>query len=138
MALRLSRTPRPLFSQVAAVLQLLGVLGAVGGNPTAFGLIAVDVTGLVLLDARPTQPRIGATLPTRCHNALNRLLRVLPLTRRALMTGLLWFARQVSRRLGTPGHLGVAVKARWQGEVLRNGRAMPGPVRTAPPEFRVK
>src|SRR5438874_8085796 len=65
MALRRSRTTRPLFAHVVAALQTLHVLAAVGGNPTAFGLIALYVTGLVLLDARHTQPRISAALP-RC------------------------------------------------------------------------
>src|SRR5438093_5492456 len=105
MALRLYRTTRPLFGQVVAALHALGVLGAVGGNPTAFGLIARYVTGLVLLDARQTQPRITKWLPARCHDALNRLLRVMPLSTRALMRGLLWFVQHLSRRLGTPGYL---------------------------------
>ena len=105
MASRLYRTTRPLFAHVAAALHALGVLGAVGGNPTAFGLVALYVTGLVLLDARQTQPRISAQLPARCHDALNRLLRVMPLSTRALMSGLLHFARQLSRRLGTLGYL---------------------------------
>src|SRR4051794_24428077 len=105
MASRLYRTTRPLFMHVAAALQTLGVVAAVGGNPTTFGLIALYVTGLVLLDARQTQPRISATLPARSHDALNRLLRVLPLSTRAVMRGLIAFARQMSRRLGTPGYL---------------------------------
>jgi hypothetical protein len=105
MALRLYRTTRPLFGQVVAALQTLGVLGAVGGNPTAFGLVALYVTGLVLLDARQTQPRISEKLPARCHDALNRLLRVMPLSTRALMRGLIGFAQVLSRRLGTLGYL---------------------------------
>jgi DDE superfamily endonuclease len=107
MALRLYRTTRPLFAQVATTLQSLGVLVAVGGNPTALGVVAVYVTGLVLLDARQTQPRISATLPARCHDALNRLLRTMPLSTRALMLGLLTCARHLSRRLGMLGYLGV-------------------------------
>jgi hypothetical protein len=105
MALRLYRTTRPLFAHVAAALQTLGVLGAVGGNPTAFGLVALYVTGLLVLDARQTQPRISEKLPARCHDALNRLLRVMPLSTRALMGGLIGFVHVVSRRLGTPGYL---------------------------------
>ena len=85
MALRLSRTTRPRFAQVASALQSIGVLSAVGGNPTAFGLIALCVTGLVLLDARQTQPRISVALPGQCHDALNRLLRTMPVSTRALM-----------------------------------------------------
>ena len=105
MASRLYRTTRPLFAHVAAALTSLQVLVAVGGNPTTFGLVALYVTGLVVLDARQTQPRISATLPARGHDALNRLLRVLPLSTRALMRGLIHFARHLSRRLGTRGYL---------------------------------
>ena len=105
MASRLYRTTRPLFAHVAAALTSLGVPVAVGGNPTTVGLIALYVTGLVLLDARPTQPRISATLPARGHDALNRLLRVMPLSTRALLRGLIAFARHLRRRLGTPGYL---------------------------------
>src|SRR5688572_6028091 len=75
------------------------------GHPTAFGLIALYVTGLVLLDARQTQPRISERLPARAHDALNRLLRVRPLSTRALTRGLLGCARHLGRRLGTPGYL---------------------------------
>src|SRR6266545_1368963 len=105
MALRLYRTTRPLFAHVVAALQTLGLLVAVGGSPTAFGLVARYVTGLVVLDARQTQPRISATLPARCHDALNRLLRTMPLSTRALMRGLIEFARILSQRLGTLGYL---------------------------------
>ena len=105
MALRLYRTTRPLFSQVVIALQTLQVLVAVGGNPTAFGLIALYVTGLVWLDTRQTQPRISASLPGRCHEALNRLLRTMPLSTRALLRGLIWFVQGLSRRLGTLGYL---------------------------------
>ena len=105
MALRLYRTTRPLFSQVVIALQTLQVLVAVGGNPTAFGLIALYVTGLVWLDTRQTQPRISAALPGRCHEALNRLLRTMPLSTRALLRGLIWFVQGLSRRLGTLGYL---------------------------------
>ena len=105
MASRLSRTTRPLFAQVVAALQPLQVLAAVGGSPTTFGLVALYVTGLVLLEARPTQPRISAALPARAHDALNRLLRATPLSTRALLRGLLGFVRGLSRRLGPPGSL---------------------------------
>jgi hypothetical protein len=105
MASRLYRTTRPLFARVVAALQALQVVAAVGGNPTAFGLVALYVTGLVLLDARQSQPRISARLPARSHDALNRLLRTMPLPTRALMRGLSAFARRLSRRLGTAGYL---------------------------------
>jgi hypothetical protein len=56
-------------------------------------------------ERRPTQRRVARVLPGRCHDALNRLLRTTPLSTRALMGGLLRFARALSRRLGTPGDL---------------------------------
>jgi DDE superfamily endonuclease len=105
MASRLYRTTRPLFAQVVAALQALQVGAAVGGSPTVFGLVALYVAGLVLLDARPSQTRISAALPARGHDALNRLLRTAPLSTRALLRGLLRFVRALSQRLGTAGYL---------------------------------
>jgi hypothetical protein len=81
------------------------VLAAVEGNPTLFGMIAVYVTGLLLLDARPTQTRISQVLPARAHDALNRLLRTLPLSTRALLAGTLTWVAGLSRALGTVGYL---------------------------------
>ena len=103
MASRLYSTTRPLYVQVVRLLAQLGV-GAIG-SPTTAALVALYVAGLILLDARPTQTRVARVLPGRCHDALNRLLRVTPLSRRALMGGLLRLARQLSQRLGTPGYL---------------------------------
>jgi hypothetical protein len=77
----------------------------VAGNRTASGLIALYVTGLLLLEAHPTQTRISAVLPARCHDALNRLLRSMPLSTRAVMLGLLKLARALSVCLGTPGYV---------------------------------
>ena len=48
-------------------------------------LIALYVTGLILLEARPTQTHVTHVLPGRCHDALNRLLRTTPWSTRALM-----------------------------------------------------
>jgi DDE superfamily endonuclease len=103
VASRLYATTRALYVQVARLLGQLGV-GAIGG-PTTAALVALYVSGLILLDARPTQVRVARALPGRCHDALNRLLRVTPLSTRALMAGLLRLARHLSRRLGTPGYL---------------------------------
>ncbi len=105
MTARLYRTTQRLYGHVAGALQAVGVSTAVGGNPTTLGLVGLYVTGLVLLDARPTQVRISERLPARSHDALNRLLRVLPLSTRALMRGLIGFAQVLSRRLETPGYL---------------------------------
>jgi hypothetical protein len=92
VASRLHRTTRPLYLQVTGVLDRLGV--AALGSPTTAILIALYVTGLVLLDARPTQTRVARVLPGRCHDALNRLLRATPWSTRALL-GLLigWVTR---------------------------------------------
>jgi hypothetical protein len=104
MALRLYRTTRRLYRQVEGALAALHLPAGLG-SPTAVGLIALYVTGLVLLEAHPTQTRISAALPARCHDALNRLLRTMPLSTRTLMRGLLGLAQALSRRLGTPGYL---------------------------------
>src|SRR5919198_2373683 len=82
VASRLYRTTRPLYLQATRVLDQLGV-GSIA-SPTTVVLIALYVTGLVLLDARPTQTRLARFLPGRCHDALNRLLRVQPWSTRAL------------------------------------------------------
>ena len=105
MAVRLYRTTQRLYGQVVSALCTLHRLPAVAAKPTTFGLIALYVTGLLLLDARPTQPRISERLPARSHDALNRLLRTMPRATRALMRGLLWYVRELSQRLGTPGYL---------------------------------
>src|SRR4051794_24887159 len=105
MALCLYRTTRRLYSQVTVTLRTLHVPAAVGANPTRFGLVALYVTGLVLLDARPSQTRISQALPARAHDALNRLLRTVPLSTRALLAGTVRLAAGLGRALGTPGYL---------------------------------
>ncbi len=105
MASRLYRTTRRPYGHVEGAQRVAQVRPAVGGNPTMFGLVALYVTGLLLLDARQSQPRISAKLPARSHDALNRLLQTMPLSTRALMGGLGWLARRLSECLGTPGYL---------------------------------
>jgi hypothetical protein len=83
MTSRLYRTTRPLAAQVALVLDRLGI--GVLGSPTTLVLIALYVSGLILLDERQTQTRVALFLPGRCHDALNRLLRVTALSTRKLM-----------------------------------------------------
>src|SRR5947209_18014286 len=99
MASRLYRTTVPLYLAVERVLLQLGA--AQLGSPTLCGLIALTVSGLILLDARQTQTRVSALLPARAHDALNRLLRVLPFSTRALMGCLIHFATS----LGQEGYL---------------------------------
>jgi hypothetical protein len=105
MALRLYRTTRRLYGPVTTALQALQVPAAVGNSPTLFGLVALYVTGRLLLDARPSQTRISQVLPAREHDALNRLLRTVPLSTRALLAGTLVVVAGLSRALGTPGYL---------------------------------
>jgi hypothetical protein len=105
MAFRLYRTTQRLYGQVTKALRTLHVPAAVGGSPTQFGLVALYVTGLILLDARPSQTRISQVLPARAHDALNRLLRTVPLSTRALLAGSVGLAAGLSRALGTRGYL---------------------------------
>jgi hypothetical protein len=90
------------------------------GSPTLVALIALAVTGLILLDARHTQTRMTRILPARCHDALNRLLRQMPFSTRALMGLLVAFVK----RLGLGGYLclddvvvekAYAKRLRWAG-----------------------
>jgi DDE superfamily endonuclease len=92
MTSRLYRTTRPLATQVALMLHRLGISGV--GSPTTVALIALYVAGLILLGGRQTQTRVALFLPGRAHDALNRLLRVKPLSTRALMRLLIaWVGR---------------------------------------------
>jgi hypothetical protein len=59
----------------------------------------------MLLDARPSQTRISHALPAREHDALNRLLRTVPLSTRALLAGIVVLVAALSRGLGTLGYL---------------------------------
>jgi hypothetical protein len=95
MASRLYRTTRSLYLHVAHCLRRLGLCTL--GSPTLSGLLALYVTGVLLLDARPTQTRVTRFLPSRCHDALNRLLRTMPLSTRALMHALVAFATRLNR-----------------------------------------
>jgi hypothetical protein len=93
VASRLYCTTRRLFTQVALLLGQLGI--AEVGSPTTVVLVALYVTGLILLDGRQTQTRVTRFLPGRCHDALNRLLRVMPLSTRKLMgLPIAWVKRQ--------------------------------------------
>ena len=118
MTARLYRTTRALHVAVLRALAALRV--AAVGTPATAALIALYVTGLVLLDERQTQTRVARHLPGRCHDALNRLLRTMPLSTRAVMAALI---RWVQRR-GEGGYLclddvivekAFAVRLRWAG-----------------------
>ncbi len=92
MTPRLYRTTRPLAARVSLLLRRIGI-GAVG-SPTTTALITLYVAGLILLDGRQTQTRVALFLPGRAHDALNRLLRVMPLSTRALMGLLVIFCKE--------------------------------------------
>ena len=92
MTPRLYRTTRPLAARVSVLLRRIGI-GSVG-SPTTVALIALYVAGLILLDGRQTQTRVALFLPGRAHDALNRLLRVMPLSTRALMGLLVIFCKE--------------------------------------------
>jgi len=95
MASRLYRSTRLLYVCVCQALDRLGIWGL--GTPTLAVLIAWSVTGLILLDARPTQTRVAHFLPARCHDALGRLLRQMPFSTRALSGLLCSFAKRLNR-----------------------------------------
>jgi hypothetical protein len=118
VASRLYRTTRPLYLQVTRALDQLSL--ATVSSPTTAILVALYVTGLILLDTRPTQTRVTRFLPGRCHDALNRLLRTTPWSTRALTRLLVaWI-----RRMGASGYLclddvvvekAFAKRLRWAG-----------------------
>jgi hypothetical protein len=61
-------------------------------------VIALYVTGLILLEKGQTAVRIATVLPGRAHDALNRLLRILPWSAHQLILGLIrWVQRQTGR-----------------------------------------
>jgi hypothetical protein len=64
-------------------------------------VMALYITGLILLEKGQTAVRIAMVLPGRAHDALNRLLRVLPWSPHQLILSLI---RWVQRQTG-PGYL---------------------------------
>ena len=93
MASRLYNGTRQLFCQVLKVLLLLGL----GSITSVLGvqLICLYVCGLIVLDKHQNNSRIARFLPARCHDALNRLLRVMPLSVEGLMVLLLKLAKSL-------------------------------------------
>jgi hypothetical protein len=63
--------------------------------------MTLKVTGLILLDVHPTQTRVAQFLPGRCHDALNRLLLLMPWSTRSLMS----LSMQWVKCLGQRGYL---------------------------------
>lgn len=93
MASRLYPTTRRLFRQVVRALKRFGLGACV--SPLVFALMAVYITGLLLLDRQQNGTRIADWLPARAHDALNRLLRRHLLSTRKLMTALMNWAKQL-------------------------------------------
>jgi hypothetical protein len=99
MVSRLYPTTRSLYQQVENVLVMVTVNDLF--TPTQFGLVCLYVTGLILLDRKQTNTRISLYLPARCHDAINRLLRVIPFSTRAVLKVCAAFVC----RMGVTGYL---------------------------------
>jgi hypothetical protein len=99
MASRLYPTTRRLFWQIVKALEAFGLGAAL--CPLTFSLMAVYVTGLLLLDRRQNGTRIADWLPARAHDAINRLLRTHAISTRALMKAVVTWAK----RLDVAGYL---------------------------------
>jgi hypothetical protein len=76
-----------LYQQVWKKLKKVGIADII--SPLNFSLIAIYVSGLILLDHRQNGERIASWLPGRAHDAINRLLRTQPLSTRKLMNCLI-------------------------------------------------
>jgi hypothetical protein len=74
MTSRLYITTRPLFKEVMMHLTTIGLAACF--STTQFHIIALYLTGLILLDKRQNNCRISRWLPALSHDAINRFLRV--------------------------------------------------------------
>jgi len=93
MVSRLYASTRSLWGQVDTVIAALDV--GRGRPRRLIEAMALYVTGLILLEKGQTAVRIATVLPGRAHDALNRLLRVLPWSPQQLILGLIrWVNRQ--------------------------------------------
>ena len=101
MASRLYPTTRRLFRQIVNSLQAFGFGAAL--CPLTFSLMAVYITGLLLLDRRQNGTRIADWLPARAHDAINRLLRTHTISTRGLMETIINWAKG----LGITGYLAI-------------------------------
>ena len=94
MTSRLYITTRPLFKEVMMHLTTIGLEACF--STTQFHIIALYLTGLILLDKRQNNCRISRWVPARSHDAINRLLRVAPFSTRMVMGLLITFAHGIS------------------------------------------
>jgi len=95
MVFRLYPSTRRLFQQVVRSLLALGL--AATFPPLTVGLIALYVTGIILLDQRQNGTRMAHWLPARAHDAFNRLLRTMDLSTRTMMKALIQWARRLGK-----------------------------------------
>lgn len=95
MVSRLYPSTRHLWEQITTIIIALGV--GRGRFRRLAELMALYVAGLILLEKNQTAVRITTVLPGRAHDALNRLLRVLPWSPQYLILELI---RWVQRRGG--------------------------------------
>ncbi len=99
MVSRLYPSTHRLWEQIIVIIAELGV--GRGRPRRVVELMAWYVAGLILLEKGQTAVRMATVLPARAHDALNRLLRVLPWSPQQLILGLI---RWVQRR-GERGYL---------------------------------
>jgi hypothetical protein len=76
-------------------LKILGVGSIL--SPLSFGLLAIYICGLLLLDRRQTATRLADWLPARAHDAINRLLTQRSLSTRALFQAILAWAGRLGK-----------------------------------------
>jgi hypothetical protein len=93
MVSRLYASTRSLWEQVETVFVEIDI--GHGRRRRVVQLMALYTVGLVLLEKGQTAVRMATVLPARAHDALNRLLRVLPWSPQRLMLTLI---RWVQRR----------------------------------------
>ena len=87
MVSRLYPSTRSLWEQIKGIMRELEIDR---GRPRRMvDLMALYVAGLILLEKGQTAVRIATILPARAHDALNRLLRVLPWSPQRLILGLI-------------------------------------------------
>jgi len=96
MVSRLYANTRSLWEQVETAIAALEV--GRGRPRRLVEVMALYVTGLILLEKGQTAVRIATVLPGRAHDALNRLLRILTWSPHQLI---LSFARWVQRQTGS-------------------------------------
>lgn len=95
MTSRLYPTTRRLFRQVFASLHRLGLVGVL--SPLSFALMALYISGLMLLEKHQTATRMADWLPGRAHDALNRLLTGSGISTRSLFEQVIHWAQALGR-----------------------------------------